>query len=229
MTIVLYDLVGRGDLRFSPNCWRSRMALAHKGLECEARPVRFTEIASICGGTQKTLPVLQDGDRVIGDSWAIAEYLEEAYPDRPGLFGGETGRGLTAFLQNWVNGTLHAGIAGLVVADIHGRLTEEDKAYFRQSREQRFGLTLEEVQQGRDERVGQFRAAMQPLRATLTRQPFVAGERPMYADYVVFGAFQWARTVSDLSILEPDDPVARWFGRCLALYDGLGRSEPGND
>ena len=25
-----------------------------------------TEIASICGGTQKTLPVLQDGDRVIG-------------------------------------------------------------------------------------------------------------------------------------------------------------------
>ena len=78
MTIVLYDLVGRGDLRFSPNCWRSRMALAHKGLECEARPVRFTEIASICGGTQQTLPVLQDGDRVIGDSWPIAGYLEGA-------------------------------------------------------------------------------------------------------------------------------------------------------
>jgi len=33
MTIVLHDLTGADDRRFSPNCWRTRMALAHKGLE----------------------------------------------------------------------------------------------------------------------------------------------------------------------------------------------------
>jgi hypothetical protein len=47
MAIVMYDLVGRDDRRFSPHCWRTRMALAHKGLEHEALPTRFTEIPKI--------------------------------------------------------------------------------------------------------------------------------------------------------------------------------------
>ena len=229
MTAVLYDLVGRDDRRFSPNCWRSRMALAHKGLDCEARATRFTEIPNVADGLQKTLPVLQDGGRLIADSWQIATYLEEAYPERPSLFGGETGRALTVFVQNWVNGVLHPGVAGFVIKDIHDHLTEPDRAYFRGSREKRFGLTLEEVQQGRERRVAAFRAALLPLRGTLQVQPWLGGERPIYADYLAFGAFQWARTVSRFRLLEPADPVAAWFRRSLDLYDGLGRRTPGYD
>ena len=38
MAITLYDLAGaETDRRFSPFCWRTRMALAHKGLAFEAR------------------------------------------------------------------------------------------------------------------------------------------------------------------------------------------------
>jgi glutathione S-transferase len=38
--MVLYELSAKGDLRFSPFCWKARMALAHKGLEPEHVPWR---------------------------------------------------------------------------------------------------------------------------------------------------------------------------------------------
>jgi glutathione S-transferase len=59
--------------------------------------------------------------------------------------------------------------------------------------------------------------------------PFLGGEGPLYADYLVFGALQWARTISPFEILADDDPIKAWFGRCLDLYDGLGRKVPGYD
>ena len=40
---ILYDLAGaQDDRRFSPYCWRTRMALAHKGLSVDTVPWRFT-------------------------------------------------------------------------------------------------------------------------------------------------------------------------------------------
>lgn len=77
------------------------MALAHKGLDWTSRPTRFTEIAQIAGGGQKTVPVLDDAGTVVSDGWKIAEYLESEYPDRPSLFGGEIGRRLAWFVQQW--------------------------------------------------------------------------------------------------------------------------------
>ena len=44
MTLKLFELCGADPERvFSPFCWRIRMALAHKGLEAETVPWRFTE------------------------------------------------------------------------------------------------------------------------------------------------------------------------------------------
>lgn len=229
MSLVLYDLVGRDDRRFSPHCWRSRLALAHKGLDVVTRPTRFTEIATIAGGSQKTLPVLEDDDQVVGDSWAIAEYLETAYPDRPSLFGGPVGRSLSVFLQNWAVDTIHRGLVPLIILDIYDHLTPEDRDYFRKTREQRLGRTLEDIQTGREERVEGFRNSLAPLRRTLEGQDYLGGARPSYGDYVIFGCFQWARVVSPFAVLATDDPIRAWFQRCLDLYDGLGRSATGYD
>ncbi len=92
MTIKLYDLCGADRaFRFSPACWRTRMALAHKQLDCETVPTLFTEIGGIEDGGQRTLPVLVDEDSVIRESFEIAVYLEKAYPDAPSLFRGEGG------------------------------------------------------------------------------------------------------------------------------------------
>jgi glutathione S-transferase len=225
MSVILYDLVGVEDRRFSPHCWRTRMALAHKQLACEARPTRFGDIRSVAGGGFKTIPVIEDGGRRIVDSWAIARYLEETYPERP-LFGGPGGEALTRFVQNWCVGVLHAGIAPMIVLDIFEHLAPEDRAYFRDSREKRFGRPLAEVQAGRETRLEGFRKSLEPFRRTLQEGAFLGGDQPLYADYLVFGAFQWARTISPLKLLEDHDPIRVWFERCLDLYDGLGRTTP---
>jgi len=223
MNIRLYDLAGADGRRFSPNCWRTRLALAHKGLGVEAVPTRFTDIASICGGGQKTVPVIEDGDRLIADSWAIADYLEETYPDRPLLFGGSAGRAFALFIQGWAVATLHPAIANLILLDVHDRLDPADQRYFRESRERSFDRTLEAVQAGRAERLPAFRKSLQPLRHVLAQQKWLGGDAPLYADYLAFGPLQWARVASDFALLEADDPVAVWFERCLDLHDGLGR------
>lgn len=227
MTITLYDLCGADGRRFSPNCWRTRLALAHKGLDCEARPTRFTEIAAIAEGERRTLPTIADKGRFVTDSWEIACYLEDAYPDRPSLFGGAGGRALSRFVQSWVDSTLHAGVITAVVKDIHDHLAPEDQAYFRASREKRFGRPLEEVQAGREERLDAFRQSLAPLRRTLKTQPYLGGEAPLYADYLAFGAFMWARTISPFGLLADGDSILPWIERCLDLYDGLARRHPG--
>ena len=61
------------------------------------------------------------------------------------------------------------------------------------------------------------------MRLTLKTQAYLGGAQPNYADYIMFGGFQWARVVSPYPLLENADPVAEWFARCLGLYGGLGR------
>ena len=226
MTMTLYDLVGKDDRRFSPNCWRSRMALAHKRLEVSTRPTRFGEIKDIGDGECRTIPVLEQDGRRIVDSWAIARHLEAAYPDGPSLFGGPGGEALTRFVLNWATSTLHPGVASLIIHDIHEHLMPEDRDYFRTSRERMFKRPLEDVQAGREERLPAFRQSLQPLRQTVSEQPFLGGQHPLYADYIAFGPFQWARVVSPFRLLEADDPVQAWVERCLDLHGGIARTTP---
>jgi len=227
MAITLYDLAGaEADRRFSPFCWRARMALAHKRLDVETVPWRFTEKDKLPQPNAGRVPVIVDGGKVVHDSTAIADYLETDYPDHPTLFGGENGRALTSFVQNWTETVLQPALVGLVVLDIWRHAAPQDRAYFRQSREERFGTSLETVVKDREQRLPAFRDALAPLRRTLERQKFLAGAAPAYADYVVFGAFQWARAISDFALVAADDPVADWRGRMLDAFGGLARKAP---
>jgi glutathione S-transferase len=61
---------------------------------------------------------------------------------------------------------------------------------------------------------------LSPNSHLLGRQPFLGGVKPLFADYILFGAFQWARVISPLRLLDPDDPVAQWFERCLDVHGG---------
>jgi len=225
----LYDLAGaEPDRRFSPYCWRIKMALAHKGLAVETIPWRFTEKDVVApSGTSGRVPVLVDGDRWIAESWDIAQHLEAAYSDRPSLFGGPAGSALTRFYQSWTDGVLQLALLRLVVLDIWRHAAPRDQDYFRQSREERLHMTLEAAVADREARLPSFQQLLAPVRLTLRAQPFLGGERPLYADYVVFGAFQWARCISDFKLLAADDPVHAWRGRMLDLYGGLASSAKG--
>jgi glutathione S-transferase len=227
MAIVMHDLAGADPaLRFSPYCWRTRMALAHKGLAVETIPWRFTETKVLAFSGQGRVPVIRDGETVVSDSWSIAEYLEDHYPDRPSLFGGPVGRAHARFVNAWVDGVMMGGIARLIVRDLLDVVDPKDRAYFRESREARFGMTLEAVQEGRATRVADFRALLLPVRLVLGRQPWLGGATPSYADHIVFGSLQWPRCASGFELLAPDDPIAAWRERMLDLFDGLGRKAP---
>src|ERR671938_250611 len=179
MAIQLYDLAGaEDDRRFSPYCWRSKMALKHKGLDFETIPWRFTEKEALAPYQSTTVPVLVDGNQSVYDSWAIALYLDEVYPSRPRLFGS------------------------------------------RESREKRYGMSLEEFGKDPKGALTAFRAALDPLRPVLVQNPFLGGNGPSYADYILSGTFQWPRCVSPVRLLEPDDPVYAWRERLLQMFDG---------
>lgn len=223
----LYDLAGADDAwRFSPNCWRVRLALAHKRLPVETVPWRFTEKDAIAFSGQGKVPVLVDGERWVFDSWAIAEYLEAHYPDRPSLFGGARARALTRFVNQWVSETLHPLLARLILPDLFAILHPKDRDYFRRTREAAFGTRIEALAEQRGQYRAQFAQGLAPLRSTLAAQPYFAGETPAYADHVVFGAFQWARVSSPQPLLDDGDPIATWRERMLDAYDGLARACP---
>src|SRR3954464_13703785 len=118
MPLKLYELVGTDASRpFSPFCWRTRMALAHKGLSAATIPWCFTEKSAPAPHGSEKGPVLLDGDSAVFDSWTIANYLEDTYPDRPSLFGGEGGRAMGRMLNWWGDVTVIAGMFPMIVAE----------------------------------------------------------------------------------------------------------------
>jgi glutathione S-transferase len=228
MSLQLYELVGTDAERpFSPYCWRTRMALAHKRLDHASIPWRFTEKAAIAPHGSERVPVLLHGGKPIVDSWVIANYLEDAFPDRPSLFGGDGGRAAFRLINAWGDITIVGGIFPLIVADIPSHLGPVDEAYFRSSREARLGRTLEEAAAERDKAVIGFRRSLEPMRQTLKTQAFLGGNAPNYADYIIFGGFQWARAVSPFRLLEESDPIYLWREKLLDAFDGLARKSPG--
>ena len=224
----LYELAAaEDDRRFSPFCWRTRLALAHKELPVRGIPWRFTEKQQLAPSGQGRVPVVIDDGRWIADSWAIANHLEDRYPDRRSLFGGAAGRALSRFCNNWADTFLHPALMRFVLLDIWHHVAPQDREYFRRSREERFGTSLEAYVADRDQRLEGFRQSLTPLRLTLQAQPYLGGEAPLYADYIVFGAFQWARAISDYKLLAADDPVAAWRQRMLGLFAGLAGKAKG--
>jgi glutathione S-transferase len=228
VTIRHWELAGAEDDRlFSPNCWRVRMALAHKGLEAETVPWRFTEKDAIGFSGQGLVPVIQDGEREVHDSWDIAVYLDQHYRERPPLFDGAQAQALALFVKHWCERQVHGAMFRTIVPDLFASLHEKDKAYFRESREKRFGKTLEELGAESRSALLALKAALDPARPVLVTQPYVSGATPGFADYILFGPFQWARSVSPLRLLEPDDPMYAWRERMLDMFDGMPRRTRG--
>ena len=225
MGIILYDLCGRDpDLRFSPYCWRAKMALAHKGLDFRTAATPFTAIPAVENGVSKTVPVINDGGRIVSDSFEIALYLDRNYPSAPTLFSGDGAVASAHFLQAWAFQALHSVIVRMILVAIHAELGDEDQHYFRSSREARFGTRLEDHETGSEANRGALLSALEPVRRTLGHHPWLAGAEPAFADYIVFGTLMWLRVIAGFLPLPDDDPVASWFERCLDLHGGIARS-----
>ena len=222
--MVLHDLAGADDrLRFSPYCWRVRLALAHKGLSVETLPWRMTDRQAIAFSGQWLVPVLVDGEHTVHDSWRIACYLEDTYPDRPSIFGGAAGRAHALFIDRWYEQTIRPVLSRTVLLATYAALHERDRAHFRATREARFGhRPLEEVAYGVEQGQALLAQALTPVREVLVRAPHLGGQDISYADHIVFGGFQQARVLG-VSLLPDLDPMATWVERLLDAHGGCAR------
>lgn len=226
MTIQIFDLCGReADLRFSPYCWRTKMALHHKGLSFETLPWRFTEKDRLSEFGHARVPVMMDSGKFVCDSWQIALYLDQAYPDRPPLMADQLARASAKFLNTWCDTQLIATLAPLAIKAVHSVLAEPDADYFRESREKRFGKPLEEVSSSGAQKDARERLekVLQPLAAVLEDSPYLGGDQPYYGDYAVLGTLMWPYVVSPASLFETKSAVADWFERMLDLHGGAAR------
>ena len=142
MSITLYELSADDTpLLFSPHCWKPRLALQHKAVAFDSEPVCFTQKDKLAFSNQQLVPVLaHEGDN-ISDSWDIAEFLEATYPNAASLFGDNKAE--IKAIHEWANTELMRHIPPLILLKVYDMIREEDKPYFRESREARLGATLE--------------------------------------------------------------------------------------
>ncbi|WP_249978335.1 glutathione S-transferase family protein [Vreelandella olivaria] len=220
MARILYDLCGRDErLRFSPYCWRVRMAMAHKGLSFDTVPWRFLEKEALAFANYDKVPVLSDGDTVVTDSFEIMRYLDKAYPEAPVL-----GEGISyqraLFFKRFVERSVTPPIFRIVAMDLLEAIDPSDKAYFRETREARFGARLEEVHQPEQGR-RQLKRVLAPVRDQLRASLFIDGGEPGGADYLLFGSMMWAYSVSLEVLVDEEDPLDLWFKRMLEVHGGV--------
>lgn len=219
MTITLYELSGSDrSRRFSPHCWKTKLALVHKHLPHNSEPIWFTEKDKIAMSNQPLVPVLIHDDKVINDSWAIAEFLEEQYPNSPSLFADNEAKEKAETFNQWVSSVLSKHIPGILILDLFNILADEDKDYFRKTREERIGNTLEAFAAKPEKHIQGLNDELTTVRELLKTQTYLGGEQPDYRDICLLSTFLWIANSSNKVFLKQDDVVHEWYQRVLNDY-----------
>jgi len=183
----------------SSAAYRVRIALNLKGLSYETRPVHLVRD----GGEQhaegyrmlnpqELIPCLLDGDRVVTQSLAIMEYLDEMHPEQE-----------TALLP--VDARSRAQVRALAMAvtcDIHPlgnlRVLQQLEAQFGASEEQRAAWSRYWIASG-------FKAIEAMLTESAATGRYCHGETPSMADAClvpqVYNALRWKLSMDDYPII----------------------------
>ncbi|KAL1914542.1 uncharacterized protein VTP21DRAFT_8167 [Calcarisporiella thermophila] len=226
MTIKLYDLVAvKGDTTtpLSPFCFRIKCILKLKGLKYEVIPLTFLEIKevipTVCETDSPTVPVIVDGDVVVSDSYKIAQYLEEKYPE-PSIFHGTPA--IHRAFDHYTLINFHMNFYKLSAAKIPKILDKENGEYFAESRKKYFG-PIEELEKRHDEFIPDLERNIPIFREMLQESgKFLSGDKVGYADIVLAGWFFTFRRVNpedfERHVVRKDDPIlSNWFERMLEL------------
>jgi glutathione S-transferase len=261
--IVFYDIATRSPVEkncYSPNPWKTRLALNFKGLPYSTSWVALPDIAKVrsslkvppcrkfADGTDFfTLPIIEDPatDSLIGDSFDIAVYLQNTYPNSGGdLFPPQTidyvfthDRALLVPLSEWrgsefpeyakFNVNVDAAFSAHVRLTVQGfpfdpATAEISKAEF----VRRAGVTCWEdfalVCEEREKMKDSFRNMLGGLAKLFLRDtsgPFLLGTRASYADLIVGG---WLRMMRATLPESEWEEVRSWHGGLFGrLHDAL--------
>ncbi|MEM8935487.1 MAG: glutathione S-transferase N-terminal domain-containing protein [Pseudomonadota bacterium] len=222
MSRILYDLaMADEDIRPSPFCWLAKFALLHKELAFETQPLRLAEKEKYPDPEHGRVPMLQDGDELICDSRKIIAYLDAEYRDKP-LAATKGEYAAADFLSGWVTLALFPALGPMIIPHVFLASHPDDHEYFRSSREERIGMTLEEYGATPNAK-SMAETALKMLALPLTRRKFLGGDNPNLCDYTAFAPFIWQRVVIGEGPYETPQPVGAWQERMLDLFDGYAR------
>jgi len=103
-------------IQCSPPAWACAIVLADKGLAHRVKRLSFEDgehktPEMLALNPRGTTPVLTDGDRVVHETVAILQYLEDAYPDAPLMPTDLDGRALALTRLHEASGVKDAGMA----------------------------------------------------------------------------------------------------------------------
>lgn len=119
---------------------------------------------------------LEDGQGLL-DSLAIAEYLDEKYPDRPSIFGNPSEKKLQLFFQSYVQANLHPIIQRLVFDGMYGMQDLENAHYFRTSREKSLGMSYDKIPGDRDENLRELKENLGIIHTALRSGDWIFGNQ----------------------------------------------------
>ncbi|VDB86225.1 unnamed protein product [Peniophora sp. CBMAI 1063] len=219
-SITFYDLSRQGsegltdsERNWSPNTLKTRLALNIKGLSYKTEWLKFAEIAPKLeslglvptqpGPIAYTLPPIINSSsssprkKVIADSFAIAQYLDSAYPATHPLIPAGTAALQLAYIERAVDPLMRAAFAGLCRPSFErGCVDAADRAHYRSTREALFGGTsLEDIMAMMDSTVeGSYKAFDEALdgmardaKAAGGQDVFIGGDGPWHVDAAIAG------------------------------------------
>jgi len=228
MTIILYDIPSTTPTN-AKDAYFDRTALLFKGVPFKTEWIEYPDIEGKMkeigaaptdkwkdGRPQYTLPVIKDEStgKVVSDSLTIAKYLDATYPSHPTLLplGASTP---AAIFEDYFFSTAIGPLALLLLADSHGRLNPPSAAYFRRTREESYGKTIEEFAPPgpvREAAWAGLKKGLSKVGASYAKGTyFFYGETLSYVDLVAVSYLLWAKIV-----VGPENPewkqVEEWDG-----------------
>ncbi|KAJ7616184.1 hypothetical protein DFH06DRAFT_1107936 [Mycena polygramma] len=242
-SIVFYDIPSTLPSKsWSPNMWKTRYALNFKGIPYKTVWLEYPEIEPLCreigaaptsnkpdGRPHFTLPVIHDlsTGAVVSDSTKIAVYLDATYPDKPMLMPAGT-----IGLHRAFEAAAHALIMPLypyALPASQTNLNPSSAAYFRRTREQARGKTLEDLAPKGEEDIVEwnklkdgFGKIDEWIRANGEGSPFIIGEVLSYADMWVSAYVLWIKLI----LPEKFEDVKTWHqGRWAKLLQEMEKYE----
>ena len=208
--IILYELCGKNDIRFSPPCWNVKLCLIHNNIEFDTIPIRFTEKNKISFSSQSLVPIIKYNDEIISDSWSIFVWLNDKIKEIK-LISNEQTRIFSHFLYFWTSKSLLPLIFKLIANDIPQILDEEDKEYFVRTREDRINKPLKSLLTDKEKSKKQLFQSLITFEKILSNNRFLNGNNLGLPDFIFFGNFMWAEKCSSEDLFENLPSIKKWY------------------
>lgn len=216
MTITLYDIPYKVPGKaWSPNTFKTRIALNFKGLEFNTEWLEYPDIEAAMkkigakptmkkgdgsGKDHYTLPVIHDSKtgKAVSESFEIALYLDDTYPDKPLLFPSNS-RAAIAVWQELFSAKVITNMMPFMLPLTCWSLNPRSQEYFRATREAWYKVKLEEwCPEGpkRDAAWDKIKEGLDVLSGCLDKnpkKPFLFGDTFTYGDVIIAGWLVWVR------------------------------------